>query len=298
MSLRSAVRRLRLRPVHTQPSVGACSKMYSAVASSSKAASDVASTAPILTTPADYSALFRALGHRKFSENYSPNTHPVALAQRTSITPRQLYAKMRAIPLRRATENALLTTALRAFVRLEDYAAALVVLRDMPATPGGARLTERAQTTEAALHSLACRIYLERNAIRRRLTRELLGVPSLPAAGWGLGSGTWRMPERADWVIEKLLKYNRPKANAPAAGLVGEVEADLRPLVFILRQVLKMHGGVGKRRNLRPWREEEVRAKAEMEPVTTGKKNTGEGQLPPGMWRIRRKVPRDPKPSL
>ncbi|KAF8217992.1 hypothetical protein K438DRAFT_1796112 [Mycena galopus ATCC 62051] len=245
--------------------------MYSDVASSSKLDSEAASAPPTASTqnaPADYRTLLRALGHRRFSEGYAPNTSPVALARRNaSFTPRQLYLKMsKDLKMRRNTETAVLTTAIRAFVRLEDYAAALVVLRGIPA---GIRASELAQLTEAALHPLACRIYMERDSPRRRLTRALLGAPSLSAAGWG---GAWDMPEHAKWLTARLVKRNTPMAEAEA-DLVEEVESGLRPLAFILRQMLRIHGGATKRRIARPWREEEARAVEEMDP-RRGKRKT------------------------
>ncbi|KAJ6480238.1 hypothetical protein C8R45DRAFT_349935 [Mycena sanguinolenta] len=274
MSLSSAVRRLRLRPqLHGR---ARCSKMYSDVApTSSDPDSRVASTPPIPfspNTPADYSALFRALGHRRFSEGYVPNTRPVALAQRHALTPRQLYLKMRSpknrLKMRRSTETAVLTTALRAFVRLEDYAGALVVLRAVPAEIDD---TERALVIKAALHPLACRLYMERDSRRPRLTRALLGAPSLSAAGWGLGSGAWAVPERAQWLIARLLKHNTRKAEVEL--VEDEVESSLRPVAFILRQMMKIHGGATKRKTAVPWREEEVKATEEMETRRRKKKS-------------------------
>ncbi|KAJ7244377.1 hypothetical protein B0H12DRAFT_1129238 [Mycena haematopus] len=280
MSLPSAVRKLRLRSLaHAN---ARCFKMYSDVAASSNLDSHIAtSSAPPIftpTTPADYSALFRALGHRRFSERYNPNMRPVTLAQRHApLTPRQLYLQMRTptsptrLKMRRRTETAVLTTALRAFVRLEDYAAALVVLRAMPADM---KATERAQVTRAALHPLACRLHMEMDSAspRKRLTRALLGAPSLSAAGWGVGAGAgaWTFPERAEWLVARLLRHNTPLAEAE-----DEVDGSLRPLVFILRQMLRIHGGVTKRKAATPWREEEAKAMEEMDAVTRrGKKKT------------------------
>ncbi|KAF7378039.1 hypothetical protein MSAN_00227800 [Mycena sanguinolenta] len=266
MSLPSAMRRLRLRPLlHTR---ARCLKMHSHVApSSSNLDSHLASAPPIPfspSTPADYSALFRALGHRRFSEGYGPNTRPVALAQRHALTPRQLYLKMRSpknhLKMRRSTETAVLTTALRAFVRLEDYAGALVVLRGMPADLDDA---ECALVIKAALHPLACRLYMERDSTRPRITRALLGAPSLSAAGWEIGSGSWAMPERAQWLISRLLKHNTRKAELEL--VEDEVEDNLRPVAFILRQMMQIHGGATKRKTVTPWREEEVKATEEME---------------------------------
>ncbi|KAJ7347933.1 hypothetical protein DFH08DRAFT_866938 [Mycena albidolilacea] len=300
MALRSAVRRLCLRPVYTQAHANALgSKMYSDVASTSKRESNAASAPPIAfasNTPTDYSALFRAFGHRRFSEGYRPNARPVALAQRNaSLTPRQLYLKMcSGAKMRKSTETAVLATALRAFVRLGDYAAALVVLHALPVELNAA---ECARVTEAALHPLACRIYLERDSTRRRLTQALLGAPSLSAAGWGLGAGAWSMPERAGWLITRVLKHNTPKAEAKLLE-EEELQASLRPLAFILKHMLRIHGGVSKRKTARSWRDEEARAKREMDPKARlrrknekSKRSSASSEDEPVRPRTRQEIP-------
>ncbi|KAK7052539.1 hypothetical protein R3P38DRAFT_1648972 [Favolaschia claudopus] len=257
MSLPSALRKLRLRV--TQRQLNATSKTYASVASSS--AAEPSQLPDPLSTPADYKNLFRAFGHRKFSDAYAPNPRPVALAKRNSaLTPRQLYLQMRTTTkMHREDQIGVLATALCAFTRSKDYAGALVALRAVSAHVGP---LNRARVIEAALKPLACRIHLEQEYPRRRLTELLVGKKSLAEAGWGVGSGSWAMPQRTKWVVERMLQFNTPKAKASENE--DGVEGGLLPVAFILQQMLRTHGGVSKRESVRPWKEEAKAAQVEM----------------------------------
>jgi hypothetical protein len=287
MSLRSA-----LRSLHTHPPNRVQALQFEFTSPSS----------PLLPTgPADYIALFRALGHRKFAEKYRPNPAPVALARRGAAigTPRQVYAEMLSqmglvrTPTKPAATSpalvtadpgqkaALLTAALRTFVRLEDCAAALVVLRALSSLPKKTLShARRTKATNGALQPLACRIYFERNASRQRLTRALLGGKTLVDAGWGKEkeTGEWSMPERTGWLVERMIEANTP-AETPA-GLeesVMEIVEDLRPLALILRRALSIHGGAPTVKKVAPWRDEEARAEKEMNKPRRLRKERGKG---------------------
>jgi hypothetical protein len=284
MSLRSA-----LRSLHTHPPNRAQALKFEFTPPSSL---------PLPTGPADYIALFRALGHRKFAEKYRPNPAPVALARRGAAigTPRQVYAEMLSqmslvrTPTKPAATSsalvtadpgqkaALLTAALRTFVRLEDYAAALVVLRALSSLPKKTLSHPRCtKATNGALQPLACKIYFERNAPRQRVTRALLGGKTLVGAGWGK-TGEWSMPERTGWLVEQMIEANTPaETEAGLEESVKDVVEDLRPLALILRRALSIHGGAPTVKKVVPWRDEETRAEKEMKKPRRLRKERGKG---------------------
>ncbi|KAJ7910495.1 hypothetical protein B0H13DRAFT_2012283 [Mycena leptocephala] len=261
MSLRSA-----LRSLHTHPPNRVQALQFEFTPPSSS---------PLPTGPADYIALFRALGHRKFTEKYRPNPAPVALARRGAAigTPRQVYAETLSqmglvrTPTKPVTTSsalvtadpgqkaALLTAALRTFVRLEDYAAALVVLRALNSLPKKTLShARRTKATNGALQPLACKIYFERNAPRQRLTRALLG--GRPLTGW---------------LVEQMIEANTPAETA--AGL----EERPAPLALILRRALSIHGGAPTVKKIVPWRDEEARVEKEMNKPRRLRKERGKG---------------------
>ncbi|KAJ7732705.1 hypothetical protein B0H16DRAFT_1770116 [Mycena metata] len=211
---------------------------------------------PRLPAAGYYLAAFRALGH-------SPKLpEPLPLAQRVlkDCTPRQLYAHMHAaffVPSsasadlskhaevqRIDTEEALLITSLRAFMRLQDYPAALVVLRALslrrpPTSPSvnqkhhHRHLLQTAETT--VLTPLAWRIAAAHPRPHKhiRLAQYLLK-----------GRKEWRedMVREPEWIAARILENA-----SPAFVLLPRSKKEddpWQPVTTVLQRAFCIHGAV------------------------------------------------------
>ncbi|KAJ7723687.1 hypothetical protein B0H16DRAFT_333536 [Mycena metata] len=253
MSICSAVRRLRLNapiPGHTRALATAVPTPPPRPRTRTRPA------APRPPAAGYYLAAFRALGH-------SPKLPaPLPLAQRVlkDCTPRQLYAHMHAAFLvpssasadfskhaevqRIDTEEALLITSLRAFMRLQDYPAALVVLRALslrrpPTSPSVNQKRHHRhllQTAESAvLTPLAWRIAAAHPRPHKhiRLAQHLLK-----------GRKEWRedMAREPEWIAAHVLE----NASPAFVLLPRSKKADdpWQPVTTVLQRALCIHGAV------------------------------------------------------
>ncbi|KAJ7485991.1 hypothetical protein B0H11DRAFT_1133881 [Mycena galericulata] len=240
----------------------------------------LAALPPKTRTPTDYKVLFRALARRTFVNAYQPDRTPAAVALKQAAPPRQLFAEMLATCLprpidhvdpklsktqeqpklsraQRAEARTLLVTALLAFVRTEDYAAALVAL--------------------AVLHPLAVRVADAHDAA---FSRTLLGEG--PAySDWMEWREKWA-PKTKEGDLTDLEWRNRATGSAMkrllAANTPPKVAADrngadsVRPLECALRRAFRIHGGLTRTKTVEPWsdnarRRAVLKAKWEMTPV-------------------------------
>ncbi|KAJ7653086.1 hypothetical protein DFH06DRAFT_1204669 [Mycena polygramma] len=150
-------------------------------------------------------------------------------------TPRMVYADMRTRRFRGATEAWLLATALRVFVRFEDYTAARVALRAFMKAPGSSEPSLRAYAKAVVLSSFASHLYLERIPRLRHLKQYLLGGFSL------LESRTTDLDAaNVDDRFSSEESFSIPPWD------LRTVEADMRPLVFALLQAQYFRYGIHK----------------------------------------------------
>ncbi|KAJ7505198.1 hypothetical protein B0H11DRAFT_408260 [Mycena galericulata] len=256
----------------------------------------LAALPPKTRTPTDYKVLFRALARRKFVDAYQPDRTPAAVALKQAAPPRQLFAEMLATCLprpidhvdpklsktqeqpklsraQRAEARTLLVTALLAFVRTEDYAAALVALR----TFSTLKLPITMRTRTAVLHPLAVRVGDAHDAA---FSRTLLGEG--PAySDWMEWREKWA-PKTKEGDLTDLEWRNRATGSAMkrllAANTPPKVAADrngadsVRPLECALRRAFRIHGGLTRTKTVEPWsdnarRRAVLKAKWEMTPV-------------------------------
>ncbi|KAJ6494073.1 hypothetical protein C8R47DRAFT_1118277 [Mycena vitilis] len=150
-------------------------------------------------------------------------------------TPRMVYADMRTRHFHGATEAWLLATALRVFVRFEDYTAARVALRAFMKAPGSAEPSLRAYAKAVVFSSFASHLYLEHIPRLRHLKQYLLGASSL------LETRTADLD--AANVDERF--SSEENFSIPPWDL-RTVEADMRPLVFALLQAQYLRYGISK----------------------------------------------------
>ncbi|KAJ7653083.1 hypothetical protein DFH06DRAFT_1133900 [Mycena polygramma] len=256
MSVRSVVSSLRVgllrRSVYTHtPSVRPSSPSWH------NPISDAVSSQESIPAHSPPNPAFNSSGHAPYEailrpEHYfaafhtftdCPSIDPVSVtvSERTYATPRKVYAEMRAHRFRSATEADLLITALRTFVRVEDYSAARVALRAF--TTVSPTSFQRAKAKAAVLNSLACRLYLEDDVRQRHLMQYLLGGFSLlesRSTDLEVLLTPWNCHD--DNLAATSSMYTRPDLNT--------VEDDLRPLVFVLFQVQDIRGDKLPRKSL------------------------------------------------
>ncbi|KAJ6473176.1 hypothetical protein C8R45DRAFT_1103754 [Mycena sanguinolenta] len=215
----------------------------------------LAQTSPLKPNAVTYKHLFRILGYQ-YKSNHKPNHSRRHEPTGTVIPPRQLFSEMMSMwfstsshppasdsALERQSQiemdQALLTIAFRAFLYLDDYGAALAVLRLIPQM--GLKINER--TYFITLRFLARRIYYDVYWARQLFTQPFLAFELMGPFDHLKMDGD---PEEVyRWIMERLLKHNSERAEGEDITRgVTEAERGRIPTVdAILRHNQRLPGG-------------------------------------------------------
>ncbi|KAJ7165992.1 hypothetical protein C8R46DRAFT_1096770 [Mycena filopes] len=214
----------------------------------------LATTTPLKPNAVTYKLLFRLYGYH-YKNDYKPNASRSGQPTGALIHPRQLFSDMMSlwfsarlhppastVPAARAEQGAadqsLMDIAFRAFLYLDDYAAAIVVLRTSVAL--GLRVTVRTYFT--LLRYMARKAYYDVYVARAKgggaqpvLAFELMGV---------FAPGEIDADDNVayKWIMERLLAHNSREAVRGGDGSGVRVEKEARLRVPSVDEILEHDG--------------------------------------------------------
>ncbi|KAJ7039443.1 hypothetical protein C8F04DRAFT_1086729 [Mycena alexandri] len=220
----------------------------------------LATTTPLKPNAVTYKLLFRLYGYH-YKNNHKPNASRNDQPTGSLIPPRQLFADMMSlwfsarfhppassVPAARSDQSeadqSLVDITFRSFLYLDDYAAAIVVLRTTVEL--GLRITVRTYFT--LLRYMARKVYYEVHVARVKQTVQ-------PVFAFEL-MGPFEPREIADddnaayeWIMERLLEHNSREAVRGGDGSGVRVSTEPRRRVPSVAEILEQDGNPTKMRD-------------------------------------------------